>query len=41
MRWEGHVASREETRNAYIILVGRPDGKQPIGYLDIYERIIG
>jgi uncharacterized protein YbdZ (MbtH family) len=29
MRWEGHVALTEEIRNAYEILVGKPQGKRP------------
>jgi hypothetical protein len=31
MRWEGHVARIGETNNAYILLVGNPDGKRPLG----------
>jgi len=31
MRWEGHVASMEESRCAYKVLVWRPDGKNPLG----------
>jgi hypothetical protein len=31
MRWAGHVARRGETRNAYRILVGKPEGKRPLG----------
>jgi hypothetical protein len=31
MRWAGHVARMEETRNAYRILVGKPEGKRPLG----------
>jgi hypothetical protein len=31
MRWAGHVARMGETRNAYRILVGRPEGKRPLG----------
>jgi hypothetical protein len=27
MRWAGHVASMEEKRNAYRILVGKAEGK--------------
>jgi len=27
----GHVARMEEIRNAYNILVGKPDGKRPLG----------
>jgi hypothetical protein len=31
MRWEGHVARMGEKRNAYRILVGKPEGKRPLG----------
>jgi hypothetical protein len=31
MRWAGHVARMGETRNAYRILVGKPDGESPVG----------
>jgi hypothetical protein len=31
MRWEGHVAQMWEKRNAYRILVGKPDRKRPLG----------
>jgi hypothetical protein len=31
MRWAGHVARMGEERNAYRILVGKPDGKRPLG----------
>jgi hypothetical protein len=31
MRWAGHVARMMETRNAYRILVGKPEGKRPLG----------
>jgi hypothetical protein len=31
MRWEGYVARMGEKRNAYRILVGKPDGKRPLG----------
>jgi hypothetical protein len=27
MRWAGHVARMEEKRNAYRLLVGKPEGK--------------
>jgi transcription termination factor 2 len=30
MRWSGHVARMGETRNAYRILVGMPEGKRPL-----------
>jgi hypothetical protein len=31
MRWAGHVALIAEKRNAYSILVGKPEGKRPLG----------
>jgi hypothetical protein len=31
MRWAGYVARMEETRSAYRILVGKPEGKRPLG----------
>jgi hypothetical protein len=31
MRWEGHVARTGEMRNACNILVGKHDGKRPLG----------
>jgi hypothetical protein len=31
MRWAGHVARRGESRNAHRILVGKPEGKRPLG----------
>ncbi|KAJ4441834.1 hypothetical protein ANN_11693 [Periplaneta americana] len=31
LRWAGHVARMGESRNAYIVLVGRPEGKRPLG----------
>jgi hypothetical protein len=31
MRWAGHVARKGEKRNAYILLVGKPEGKRPLG----------
>jgi hypothetical protein len=30
-RWAGHVARMGETRNAYRILVGKPERKRPLG----------
>jgi hypothetical protein len=29
MRWAGHVARKGAYRNAYRILVGKPEGKRP------------
>jgi hypothetical protein len=31
MRWAGHVARIGEMRKAYKILVGKPEGKKPLG----------
>jgi hypothetical protein len=31
MRWAGHVARMGEVRGAYNILVGRPEGRKPLG----------
>jgi PAS domain-containing protein len=33
MRWAGYVVRMGETRNAYRILVGKPEGKRPLGRL--------
>ncbi|KAJ4437233.1 hypothetical protein ANN_17368 [Periplaneta americana] len=30
LRWTGHVARMGESRNAYRVLVGRPEGKRPL-----------
>jgi transcription termination factor 2 len=31
VRWAGHVARIGEVRGAYNILVGRPEGRRPLG----------
>jgi hypothetical protein len=31
MRWAGHVARMRDKSNAYMILVGKPEGKGPLG----------
>jgi hypothetical protein len=31
MRWVGHVARMEERRGIYRVLVGKPDGRNPLG----------
>jgi hypothetical protein len=49
MRWAGHVARMEEKRNAYRILVEKPEGKRPlrrprcrwVDNIKIYLREIG
>ena len=30
-RWAEHVARMEQSRNAYRVLVGKPEGKRPLG----------
>jgi hypothetical protein len=31
MRWADHLARKGEKRNAYRLLVGKPEGKRPLG----------
>jgi hypothetical protein len=31
MRWAGHVARMGEDRKLYRVLVGKPEGKRPLG----------
>jgi len=31
MRWAGHVARMAEERGVYRVLVGKPEGKRPLG----------
>ena len=31
MRWAGHVARMGEERDVYRVLVGKPEGKRPLG----------
>jgi hypothetical protein len=31
MRWAGHVARMGVTRGSYRVLVGKPEGKKPLG----------
>ena len=33
MRWAGHVARMGERRGVYRVLVGKPEGKKPLGRL--------
>ena len=30
LRWAGHVAHMDQSRNAYRVLVGKPEGKRPL-----------
>ena len=40
LRWTGHVARMEKSRNAYRVLVGKPKGKRPLGRPRLDGRII-
>jgi hypothetical protein len=40
MRWAGHVARMGEERGVYRILVGRPEGRRPLGRPGVDGRII-
>jgi hypothetical protein len=31
MKWAGHVARMGEKRNVYRLLIGKPEGKRPLG----------
>jgi hypothetical protein len=31
MRWAGHVTCTREGRDVYRVLIGRPEGKRPLG----------
>ena len=31
LSWAGHVARMEQSRNAYRVSVGKPEGKKPLG----------
>ena len=33
LRWAGHVTRMEKFRNAYRVLVGKPESKRPLGRL--------
>jgi len=48
MRWTGHVARAGEERGVYRVLVGKPEGKRPLGrprcrwvYIKIYLQKVG
>ena len=40
MRWAGHVACMGEGRGVHRVLVGKPEGKRPLGRPDVDGRII-
>jgi hypothetical protein len=40
MRWAGNIALMREKKNAYRILVGKPEGKRPVGRPRRRGRII-
>jgi hypothetical protein len=39
MRWTGHIARMGEGRGVYRVLVGRPEGKIPLGRSRLGGRI--
>jgi hypothetical protein len=39
MRWEGHVARMGEEGKVYGVLVGKPEGKRPLGNQGVSGRI--
>jgi hypothetical protein len=46
MRWAGHVARMGEERDAYRLLVGKPEGKRPLarprrGWVDNINMDLG
>ena len=40
MRWAWHVARMGEDRGVHRVLVGKPEGKRPLGDQDVDGRII-
>jgi hypothetical protein len=40
MKWAGHVAHMGEKRNTYEVLVGKPEGRRPLGDLNMRGKII-
>ena len=40
MRWAGHVARMGEGRGVHRVLIGKPEGKRPLGDPDVDGRII-
>jgi hypothetical protein len=40
MRWAGHVVHMEEGRGVYRVLLGKPEGRRPLGDPDVDGRII-
>jgi hypothetical protein len=31
MRWAGHIVQRAQMKNSYRLLVGKPEGRRPLG----------
>jgi len=40
MRWAGHVERKGERRGVYRVLVGKPEGKKPLGRLRLRKIIL-
>jgi hypothetical protein len=46
MRWAGHVGRIGQKRNSYRLLVGKPEGKKPLGrprrrWVDNFKMVLG
>ena len=49
LNWAGHVAHKEESRNAYRVSLGRPEGERPLwrpsrrweDYIKMYLEEVG
>jgi len=39
MRWAGYVARVGERRDVYRVLVGKPEGKEPLGGVDVRIKL--
>jgi hypothetical protein len=40
MRWAGHVECKGQILNAYRIFIGKPEGKRPLGRLDVDGKTV-
>jgi hypothetical protein len=38
--WEGHIGPMEQMQNAYKFLIGKPEGKRPLGRKYIHKSMI-
>jgi hypothetical protein len=40
LRWAGHIASAEERRSAYLVLVGKLEGKRQLGSPGVDGKVL-